>query len=92
MLTPQLFDRKRGDRLYYLSMENLREMPYLSMPQLQVGIFALVKLYYENEKYNSFALETAQALAFTDNLNEYLNYCKELNEQRQILINAPISF
>lgn len=66
-------------------MENLREMPYLTIVQLQTAIYALCELYSRNKEYNSYALEVATALAFTDNLKEHLVYCLELSEQRRSL-------
>jgi|GEM_PF-2149909 hypothetical protein len=70
-------------------MENLREMPYLTVPQLHAAIYALCELYYKNPELNSYCLEVAEILAFTDSLKEYLCYCQELIGQRNMLKNPP---
>jgi hypothetical protein len=59
-------------------MENLREMPYLKIAELQTAIYALCELYCKNKGCNSHALEVAKILAFTDNLKQHLQYCLEI--------------
>ncbi|WP_055077662.1 hypothetical protein [Pseudanabaena sp. 'Roaring Creek'] len=66
-------------------MENLREMPYLTVAQLHTAIYALCDLYYRNQDSNAHCLEVATILAFSDNLKQHLEYCKELFEQRRSL-------
>ena len=66
-------------------MENLRKMPYLTVPQLQTAIYVLCESYYQNKELNCHALEVATVLAFTDNLKTHLECCKELFEQRRSL-------